>query len=44
MDGGIRGGRVSLPMVPVCFLRKVSGAGLRSPFTCPGVLVSPNSV
>ena len=40
----LRGGRVSLPIVPVCFLRNVSGAGLRSPLTCPSVFVSPNSV
>jgi hypothetical protein len=40
----VPGGRVSLPMVPVCFFRKPSGAGLRSPLRWPRVLVSPYSV
>lgn len=40
----IPGGKVSLPIVPVCFFKKDSGSGLRSPFTCPSVFVSPYSV
>lgn len=31
-------------MVPVCFFKKLSATGLRSPFTCPSVLQSPYSV
>jgi hypothetical protein len=38
------GGRVSLPMVPVFFFRKLSGDGFLSPFKCPKVLVYPNYV
>ena len=42
--GELPGGRVSLPMVPVCFFIKPSGTGFRSPLTWPKVLVSPYSV
>ena len=42
--GELPGGRVSLPMVPVCFFIKLSGTGFRSPLTWPKVLVSPYSV
>jgi hypothetical protein len=31
VGGELPGGRVSLPIVPVCFFRKLSGSGLRSP-------------
>ena len=42
--GELPGGRVSLPMVPVCFFMNPSGTGFRSPLTWPKVLVSPYSV
>jgi hypothetical protein len=38
------GGRVSLPIVPVFFFRKLLGRGFLSPFRCPKVLPSPYSV
>ena len=44
MNGVVPGGSVSLPMVPVCFLRKEDGTGLRSSLRCPKVLPSPYSV
>lgn len=40
----IPGGRVSFPIVPVCFFIKLFGEGFLSPFTCPKVLDSPYSV
>ena len=37
----LTGGRVSFPIVPVCFFRYWSGIGFRSPFKCPNVFVFP---
>ena len=38
----VRSGKVSLPIVPVCFFKNLSGEDFLSPLRCPKVLVLPN--